>query len=347
MTVDINNKIINVNNTFLTFSGYSRDEIINNLRLENFLSPFGKAPLHSIEKETFIQNGTSKVPYINLLTKSKVNIPCQITSHVVKDDISEYTHYTLIDISEKEEAKRNIQEQANLLKDSEYKLKKLTSEMQQMSITIALEIQNPLRNILGLITLLKNNYTDAFNTTGLLFLNHIADSGEKMRHHFDNLLKNSTNGKSAVNKKYVNLNEIVSDIMAKQNALIQKHDVKIQIPETLPSIFGIADDLSRLFNNLIKNAIQFKQETTSPNIKISFVEAESLYHFTIEDNGRGIDEKYHHKIFEEYFHLDPKADDCTGRGLPESRKIVENHKGTIGVISNPNKGCTIYFSLEK
>lgn len=226
-------------------------------------------------------------------------------------------------------------------------MKKLKAEFLEINSGIASEIHNPLQNILGLIILLKKNHSSSFNNNGRQFLEYLGESGEKIRNHLISLLKLSTTGKGVIDKEHVNLNLILEEVKLKLKEHIDKYNVIIQVPESLPFIFGVPQDLYLLFYNLIKNAIQFKTEKSQPEVLIKHKEDEALYHFTIEDNGLGIESKYHSQIFEEYFHLNPEAEDCAGMGLAESRKIVENHKGSIGVLSNSGKGCTIYFSLEK
>jgi len=347
ITVDVTGKIVNVNDTFLDYTSFDREEIVNVLGIEDFLPPENHNQINHLVDLRHNQTDHSEITYVSLVPKDEKKFSCTISSTVLNTGSAIYYYYSFIDCSRPISSDLAILDEQVQVKVTEQQLVKLTLELQKVSHTITHEIQNPLQNILGLISLLRRNYTDSFNSTGLVFLDHIANSGEKMQHHFNSLLENSTNGNNVFDKKYVNLHELIQDVKLKLNDLIIKHNVIINIPEPLPSLFGISDDLHKLFNNLIKNAIQFQKKNSSPTIKITYVEEEFSFHFTIEDNGIGIDEEYHEKIFEEYFKMNPDGDDCSGRGLPESRKIVENHKGSIGVASSPQKGCTIYFSLEK
>jgi len=347
ITVDVAGKIVNANNTFLKYTGHDRDDIINILMIEDFLPTENHDQINHLVDLRHNQSEDSDISYVSLITKGQQKLPCTISSMVLNTEDAIYYYYSFIAFSKIIAADKLILDEKIRAKLAEQKLKKLTLELHKINTTITHEIQNPLQNILGLITILKQTYVDSFDSRGLTFLDHIGDSGEKMNHHFNALLKNSTNGKSIINKKYVDLNEIIDNIKLKHNDLMSENQVNLLIPEPLPSVFGIEDDLWKLFNNLIKNSIQFKKENKFPIIKITFKEEDAFFQFTIEDNGKGIDEKYHEKIFEDYFKINDDGDDCTGRGLPESRRIVENHNGSIGVISNKNKGCTIYFSLEK
>jgi two-component system, sporulation sensor kinase E len=75
-------------------------------------------------------------------------------------------------------------------------------------------------------------------------------------------------------------------------------------------------------------------------------EKKSFYQFSINDNGVGIDKKYHHKIFK-IFHSLNKSKECTGIGLSIVKKIIDLHDGEIWLESEPSVGTTFYFTLKK
>jgi PAS domain S-box-containing protein len=349
MSVDVNGLIINANDTFFDYVGYEREETINQLKIDDFMTSESLGHINKHIKPLLNLYGYTDESNLSIITKEGHPISCSIQSILEKDDDAKpkFYHHTIIDISDKEAYKKTMLTQMRRAENAEYKLKKLTNEIQNINSCIHQEIYNPLRNILGLIALLKKSHSNTFTNNGRQFLDFVGESGEKIRQHLNELLQFSTKGSGILEKEQVDLNQVIDDVRVRLNDIICKYEVSIFIPDKLPSIFGLSKDLNLLFYNLLKNAIQFKKATSPPLVIIQYEEDDDFYHFTIEDNGMGIEKKYHSKIFEEYFHLDPESDDCAGLGLSESRAIVENHKGTIGVISNSGKGCTIYFSLEK
>ena len=91
--------------------------------------------------------------------------------------------------------------------------------------------------------------------------------------------------------------------------------------------------LKTLVENLIGNAIKYAERT----IKVELNKNDSCLRFAISDDGPGIPEKYHDKIFEEYFQV-PGSKKGTGIGLYSVKKTVENHDGKIVVHSSLGKG---------
>ena len=83
-------------------------------------------------------------------------------------------------------------------------------------------------------------------------------------------------------------------------------------------------------------------------IKVGCVEQDGFWKFSIADNGPGIEEKYHKKIFKIFQTLSPDdRADSTGIGLSIVKKIVELNAGIVWVESQPGHGSTFYFTVPK
>jgi len=109
--------------------------------------------------------------------------------------------------------------------------------------------------------------------------------------------------------------------------------------------FGLQADqdlLYRAFLNIFMNAIQSMQD--GGNININVKEKEGSYEIHIEDTGCGISQENVKKIFNPFFTTKEKG---TGLGLAIVRKIVEGHKGTIGIESKENTGTKVTVKLPQ
>jgi signal transduction histidine kinase len=121
--------------------------------------------------------------------------------------------------------------------------------------------------------------------------------------------------------------------------------IEIKSLNPLPIIKGDKTKLQQLFQNLISNAIKFIDKEQG-KITIDVEDFKSHFKFSIEDNGMGIDKKFHDKIFK-IFHALNKSKDSTGIGLSIVKKIVNLHEGEIWLDSEPKIGTTFYFTLKK
>ncbi len=118
-----------------------------------------------------------------------------------------------------------------------------------------------------------------------------------------------------------------------------KKDIKFNFIKTNNDIFFPFDNLqlSRCFNNLIKNAIEAVDKIPNPSIEIVLSLRSKNILIDIKDNGVGIDDKMITKIFEPYFTTKNKG---TGLGLSIVKRIIEDHGGKIKIEKNKNMAGT-------
>ena len=118
---------------------------------------------------------------------------------------------------------------------------------------------------------------------------------------------------------------------------------------SLPILEVDAIYMEQLFQNIIDNAIKFKQPDKKSIITIDAVEETDTFLITIKDNGIGIELTYKERIFQLFqrLHTD-KTYQGAGLGLSICKKIVERHKGEIWIDSaGKNKGTTFFIRLPK
>ena len=115
--------------------------------------------------------------------------------------------------------------------------------------------------------------------------------------------------------------------------------------EPLPTIRADYSQFLQLFQNLIGNAIKFR-DSRPPEVHIDAQRAERAWLFSIKDNGIGIDPQYADRIFLIFQRLHTVDQyPGTGIGLAICKKIVERHGGRIWVESQPGEGANFKFLI--
>ena len=125
-----------------------------------------------------------------------------------------------------------------------------------------------------------------------------------------------------------------------------RKDIKFNFSQPSDSIYFQFDklQLSRCFNNLIKNAIEAVEKIPNPSVGVKIYINDNNILIEFKDNGVGIDNKMISKIFEPYFTTKAKG---TGLGLSIVKRIIEDHGGKIKIEKNKNMaGTTSLITLE-
>jgi light-regulated signal transduction histidine kinase (bacteriophytochrome) len=104
--------------------------------------------------------------------------------------------------------------------------------------------------------------------------------------------------------------------------------------------------LVQLFQNLVGNGIKY-QTHGLPKIHVSAaLNSAKRWTFSVQDNGLGIEDQYHEKIFGMFQRLHKRDEFAgTGIGLAVCKKIVDRHDGAISVESQPGIGSIFRFDL--
>jgi nitrogen fixation/metabolism regulation signal transduction histidine kinase len=130
------------------------------------------------------------------------------------------------------------------------------------------------------------------------------------------------------------------------NLYLHEAQIKLEVAVGLEEakVFGDADQLLRLFNNLLKNAVHAIQDKPDGQIKVSLTESEKYYVVTILDNGIGIPKEQQERIFEPNFTTKSSG---TGLGLAMAKSIVTQMEGEIDFTSEVGKGTRFQLRLMK
>jgi signal transduction histidine kinase len=142
----------------------------------------------------------------------------------------------------------------------------------------------------------------------------------------------------------IDLNQFIPDII--QN-LAPPENFKVSISKDLPHVVAERISLEQVFSNFISNAIKYNNNP-NPEIIIEAEEKDSYYHFSVADNGPGIEPEFHQKIFVIFQTLQARdVVESTGVGLAIVKKIVEEQGGKVWVESDKGKGAKFCFTLPK
>lgn len=115
----------------------------------------------------------------------------------------------------------------------------------------------------------------------------------------------------------------------------------------LPTVSASPSQILLVLQNLIGNAIKYRDPVRPPRIVVKAVDAAGEWIFTVADNGIGIAANHFARVFELFQRLDPRGSSGLGIGLATCQKIIEHHGGRVWLESTPDVGSTFFFTLPK
>lgn len=211
------------------------------------------------------------------------------------------------------------------------------------------DLKAPVRKIKIFTDRLKTQLFDHLSERDISMFDKIEIASKRMEHLIDDLLTYSQMSEVPLEKELVDLNENVSQVIDDLELIIQESNASIVIG-TLPVLSGYKRQLYQLFQNLISNALKYRNPEVPLRIEISsgiVHESGTQYHLIeVNDNGLGFEQQFAEKIFQLFTRLhDSGTHAGSGIGLSTVKKVVDNHNGIIRAESRPGMGASFKLFL--
>jgi len=325
-----------VNDKFCSISKYSKEELIGEYHYVN--NP--QYALNKFVKKIWTTIANGNVWKGDIKNRSKDGSYYWVHSTIVPflDNKGKPYQYIAIssDITEEKVAKENLD---ILLVD----LEKKNKELDQFAYVISHDLKAPLRAINNLSEWIVEDMPEmpvmVSDNFGLL-----RGRVQRMENLINGVLDYSRIGRTKIATEEVNLKLMLHQIA---DTLVPKEEFEISIAENFPVITEANILLYQVFSNIISNAVKYNDKPHGI-IDCRYESLSDFHQFTISDNGPGIAEEYHTKVFKVFQTIEARdKKESTGIGLSIVQKIIEEKGGTIKIESEENKGASFIFTLPK
>jgi len=234
--------------------------------------------------------------------------------------------------------------QSQLVKRNE-ELLRSNRELEQFAYVVSHDLQQPLQSVTGFVKLLQLKYQAVLDDVAQTYLNRIHDTGNRMQRLIQDLLTYAQIDRRGQELQQIDCNRVLNQVLDNlREAIVTSQAILTHDP--LPMVQGHESQLIQLFQNLIGNSIKFVSADVTPTIHISATQRKHWWHFSVRDNGIGIESDHLEQIFEIFQRIHPTQKyPGTGIGLAICKKIIDQHGGQIRVESQVSEGTTFHFTL--
>lgn len=327
---DIEGRVIDANHEVERVFGWSRDELLGR-QTKHLLAPECQESLEEIRQRRAEGEAVRNFE-ATVRAKSGRLVPVLVTG------------FPLTDENDNPVAMADILKDVTLIKQACNKIQQHNRDLKQFSRALSHDLAAPLGAIRGFSELLLMGHREQLDEEGRDYCESILQGADRMEQMIKDLLDLTCLDSDAGEYAVVDASTALDHALADLHAVIRESEAEVT-SDPLPKVHGSLSLLTRLFQNLIGNAVKFRRDAP-PRIHVSACRDDDEWQFSVRDNGIGIDGKYHEQVFAPLKRL--HADHVfpgTGIGLAVCRSIAERHGGRIWVESEKGHGSTFRFTI--
>ena len=245
----------------------------------------------------------------------------------------------LLEVAERQQAQQELERVAARLRHS-------NAELEQFAHVASHDMKEPLLLIVSFAERLLAKWPEKFDGKAGEFLGRILKAGHQLQELMDNILQLSKVRNCDHPFGAVDLDDLLREVMDDFEEKTRQMGGTIGLG-TFAAIEGDRTQLRQLFQNLIANALKYRQKSIPPLVEVKGrMLPGKIYEITVQDNGIGFEEKHAERIFQPFVRLHGRHEyDGTGIGLATCEKIVARHGGRIIAKSRPGEGSIFIVQL--
>ncbi len=265
----------------------------------------------------------------------------------IKEAMGEYVTSDPINDVEQE-----VKEWAGAKKQEIDILKKQEQFRREFLSNVSHEFKTPLFAIQGYIETLKDCITDDPEMAEK-FLKKAENNVERLSYLINDLdsISKLETGEIPINFVKFDFVVLAKEVMDSLEDQANSHQIKLSFKEkyTAPTlVYADREKIRQVMINLMQNSVKYGKENGKTEVKI--FELHDQFLIEVTDDGIGIAENHHARLFERFYRIDShrsRQAGGTGLGLAIVKHILEAHEQIITVRSTPNIGTTFAFTLQK
>ena len=233
------------------------------------------------------------------------------------------------------------------LKNKIETLKEKKELIKVFAYSVSHDLKSPAMGIYGLTKRLQEKYGATLDEKGMAYCHQILKTAEQMVTLVEKINAYIVTKENPLNLEKIKVKEITETIRNEFSPILRERQIRWSEPEILPEIMADKLALTRVFRNLLENALKYGGDELF-QIKIGHEENGGFHIFSFSDDGVGIKEGDKKKIFDAFQRRETsRGISGSGLGLAIVKEIAERHQGRAWLDSREREGTTFYISISK
>jgi PAS domain S-box-containing protein len=229
----------------------------------------------------------------------------------------------------------------------EEEIRRSNADLEQFAYAVSHDLRQPLRLVGSYLQLIERELSGRIDGEVGAHLKFAVAGAQRMDAMILGLLEYSRVGRAETADEKVDSRAVVDDVIALAAADCAAAGGTIACAGEWPVLHANRQELLRLLQNLLGNALKYRRPECPPQVTIQSRVEDGIWRVSVSDNGIGIDPSQTHRLFKVFSRLQPRSRfEGSGIGLALCRRIVERYNGFIWAESSgEGSGATFRFSM--
>ena len=250
------------------------------------------------------------------------------------------------DVTARRDAEAELARRAEEIAVANDDLRRSNLDLEQFAYAASHDLSEPLRAISLPISMIAHRYQGRLDEQADQYIAFAVNGCRQMQALIEDLLLYSRVGRVECAVQQVDLDALVREVLAALAPVFAEVGAAVTVA-ALPVVTGDPTQLRQVFQNLLSNAVKFAAPDRRPEVCVAAERRDGEWLLTVTDNGIGIAPRHRERVFGMFKRLHTREDyPGTGIGLAITQKVVERHRGRVGVEDAPaGVGCRFWFTL--
>jgi len=340
-------KIIDVNDTFFSMTGYDRTAVMGKNTVDFRLWEHDADRAAAVD--ALLKTGKVQGNEFSFRKKNGETMTGLFSAEIIAIDGDKSILSSIGDITARKRAEEDVrrlnEELESRVLQRTAQLEASNRELESVSYSVSHDLRAPLRSIDGFSLALLEEYGNKLDDTGKTYLERVRRATQKMGFLIDDMLKLLKVIRAEFHVESIDLSSMTRTIARGLQIKNPDSAVDVIIPEGIV-VQGDPYLMQTALAGLLDNAWKFTGSQAQPKIELGAVIKDGETRYFIRDNGVGFDMAYVNKLFGTFQRLHTTDEfPGTGIGLATVQRVINRHGGRVWAEGEVGKGATFYFTL--